>query len=58
MGERETHETKATPSPEAREMTLNDIRDRAYQKWQAAGRPMGDCSRYWLEAEVELLQGK
>jgi hypothetical protein len=36
---------------------LNDIRQLAYQKWVAAGRPEGDSSRFWLEAEQELLQG-
>jgi len=37
---------------------LNDIRARAHQKWQEAGRPDGDSSRFWLEAERELLQGQ
>jgi hypothetical protein len=36
--------------------TLNSIRERAYQKWQAAGRPMGNNVRFWEEAEQELLQ--
>lgn len=30
------------------------IRDFAYQKWQAAGRPEGDGMEFWLEAEREL----
>jgi len=33
-----------------------DIRLRAYQKWEAAGRPGGDGMRFWLQAEQELLQ--
>ncbi|HLN32252.1 MAG TPA: DUF2934 domain-containing protein [Gemmataceae bacterium] len=37
---------------------LNDIRARAHQKWQEAGKPDGDNSRFWLEAEQELLQGQ
>lgn len=37
-------------------LTLNSIRERAYQKWQAAGRPTGDNVRFWEEAEQELLQ--
>ena len=37
--------------------TLNDIRDRAFAKWVAAGRPPGDNLCFWLEAETELLQG-
>ncbi len=36
---------------------LNDIRSRAYQKWLAAGGPAGDCTRFWEEAEQELLRG-
>jgi hypothetical protein len=31
---------------------------RAYGKWEAAGKPDGDGTRFWLEAEQELLQGK
>jgi hypothetical protein len=30
----------------------------AYQKWEAAGRPIGDGVRFWLEAEQELVEGK
>lgn len=35
---------------------LNDIWRLAREKWEAAGRPGGDSSRFWLEAERELLQ--
>jgi hypothetical protein len=41
------------PSP-----TLNDIRQRAYEKWQAAGMPAGDCTPFWVEAEQELRRVK
>jgi hypothetical protein len=34
-----------------------EIRLRAYLKWEAAGRPAGDGARFWLEAERELLHG-
>ncbi len=37
---------------------LNDIHIRACQKWRAAGQPRGDGSRFWLEAEQELLREK
>jgi hypothetical protein len=37
-------------------VTLNDIRQNAYRRWEAAGKPNGDCSRFWLEAEQELLR--
>jgi len=39
-------------------LTLNDIRQVAFHKWQVAGRPSGDCVRFWLEAEQELLEGR
>jgi hypothetical protein len=35
-----------------------DIRICAYQKWESAGKPTGDGSRFWLEAEQELVEGK
>jgi hypothetical protein len=35
---------------------LNDIWRLAREKWETAGRPNGDSSRFWLEAERELLQ--
>jgi hypothetical protein len=38
-------------------VTLNAISQRAYAKWVAAGQPEGDGSRFWLQAEEELLQG-
>jgi hypothetical protein len=34
------------------------IRQRAYQKWEAAGRPEGNDMKFWLEAERELRGGK
>jgi hypothetical protein len=37
---------------------LNDIRLRAHQNWLAAGQPQGDCTRFWEQAEQELLQGE
>ena len=30
------------------------IRQRAYERWEAAGRPEGDGVQFWLEAEKEL----
>jgi hypothetical protein len=43
-------------SPHNRSLYLNEIWRLARQKWEAAGRPEGDSSRFWLEAEQELLQ--
>jgi len=37
---------------------LNDIRQRAFERWQVAGSPPGDNCRFWLEAEEELLHGR
>jgi hypothetical protein len=34
------------------------VRLRAFQKWEAAGRPIGDGLRFWFEAERELSHGK
>lgn len=35
-----------------------DVRLRAYQRWEAAGRLGGDGVKFWLEAEQELSQVK
>jgi hypothetical protein len=35
-----------------------DIRLRAYEKWEAAGRPAGNGVQFWLEAEQELVESK
>jgi hypothetical protein len=42
--------------PRSRSLCLNDIWGLARQKWEMAGRPDGDSSRFWQEAERELLQ--
>lgn len=34
------------------------IRRRAYEKWEAAGRPEARDVQFWLEAEREVLLGK
>jgi hypothetical protein len=47
----ETH-LKAKPVAE------EDIRVFAYRKWENAGKPTGDGSMFWLEAERELVQMK
>lgn len=35
-------------------MTDEDIRNSAYAKWEAEGRPDGQGERHWLEAEQQL----
>lgn len=42
----------------ARSVSAEDIRLSAYRKWEIAGKPIGDGSQFWLEAERELVQGK
>lgn len=37
-------------------VTMNEIHRLAYSKWNAAGRPMGDTTHFWLEAERELVE--
>jgi hypothetical protein len=39
-------------------VSVDAIRLRAYQKWEAAGKPDGDAARFWLEAERELSPGE
>ena len=39
-------------------VSADDIRLRAYRKWESAGKPTGDGVQFWLEAEQELMQGK
>ena len=43
-------ETAAVPRPPTQEQ----VRELAYRKWEAAGRPAGDGVGFWLEAEREL----
>ncbi len=56
-------QTTVTPQPEQSGAhtpslpTPDDIRQLAYDKWEAAGRPPGDGSDFWLQAETELLNG-
>ena len=33
------------------------IRDRAYELWEAAGRPEGDGVEFWYQAEHEIRGG-
>ena len=44
--------------PERKPLNPDEIRRRAYEKWEAAGRPGGDGSHFWVEAERELRQRK
>ena len=48
--------TKTAPANRRPPLFLNDIRDLAYKKWIAAGKPPGDCTHFWLEAEQEIQE--
>lgn len=48
----------AALASDVRSVTLDAIRLRAHQKWEAAGKPEGDCLKFWLDAEQELLASK
>ena len=39
-------------------VTDDAIQRRAYERWEAAGRPPGDDIRFWVEAKEELTAGK
>jgi hypothetical protein len=39
-------------------ISVEEIRLRAFLKWEVAGKPTGDGIPFWLVAEQELLQGK
>jgi hypothetical protein len=41
--------------PSAKVMPEDQVRLRAYLKWEAVGKPPGDGVGFWLEAERELL---
>ena len=49
----EAYQRFATPSA-----SPEDVRQRAYQKWEAAGKPIGDGISFWLEAEEELSHSR
>jgi hypothetical protein len=57
-GERRVGTAAGPGSPAADRPTplLNDIRDLARKKWEAAGKPPGDGARFWLEAEQAIRQ--
>jgi hypothetical protein len=47
-----------TPAKAPTPVGEDEIRMRAYQKWEAAGKPAGDGTKFWLEAERELRKSK
>lgn len=45
-------------APNRPSVSAEDIRFRAYEKWESAGKPTGDGVPFWLDAEKELLKEK
>lgn len=48
----------SSTSPAGLPLSVEEIRLRAYQNWETAGKPPGDGVQFWLEAEHMLLPGK
>lgn len=44
----------AEPSRNGQMVSDEEIRQRAHQLWEAAGKPSGDGFQFWIEAEQEL----
>jgi hypothetical protein len=42
--------------PRPASTSAEEIQLRAYQIWEAAGKPVGDGVQFWLQAEAELCQ--
>lgn len=51
-------EPVAPTPPTCHPVAVDEIRMRAYLRWEAAGKPEGDGVKFWLEAERQLLQGE
>ena len=52
-----TNTGDANPGTSMAVVAEEDLRLRAYLRWETAGRPEGDGVLFWLEAEKELLAG-
>ena len=58
-GEKPMDGRPITPAMAGRQpVSMDEVRLRAYLRWEAAGRPPGDGVRFWLDAERELRQAK
>jgi hypothetical protein len=60
-GSTTTTQPSVTPGDKnyvAHSVSAEDVRLCAYRKWESAGRPAGNGTQFWLEAERELVQGK
>jgi len=53
----ETPRTITAPA-RAKSLSHQEIGERAYQKWEAAGKPVGMDLKFWLEAQREVSRAK
>jgi len=49
---------KENQSQNQSKVSRDEVAQRAYQLWEAAGRPVGRDLEYWLQAESELRASK
>jgi hypothetical protein len=54
----DTTTNKEDQSEHRNKVNRDEVAQRAYQLWQAAGRPIGRDLEYWLQAEAELLAAR
>ena len=47
-----------TAPARAKSLSHQEIGERAYQKWEAAGKPVGMDLKFWMEAQRELSRAK
>ncbi len=58
MKKENTFQGNLTALARANTISQQEIRERAYQKWEAAGKPDGKDLKFWLEAQHESSRVK
>lgn len=56
MSKKDSTTTTKETTTEASRPTEAQIRERAYDLWEKAGRPENNSESYWLEAEKQLTK--
>ena len=51
-------ESKTTRQAEQPQVSEEQIRTLAYEMWEKAGRPPGDGSQFWAEAQQQAQNGR
>ena len=54
----DTTTNKVDQSEHRKKVSRDEVAQRAYQLWVAAGQPIGRDLEYWLQAEAELLAAR